>query len=47
MPASMGVDPQRKTGSLFPEEKEQILSQHVRVPGGVQVEALCLEPFSE
>lgn len=30
-----GVDPHRKTGSLFPEEEEQILSQRVRVPGGV------------
>lgn len=32
-----GCDPHRKTGSLFPEEEEQILSQRVRVPGGVQM----------
>lgn len=41
------MDPQRKTGSLLPE-KEQILSQHVRVPGGVQISTSGpLEPFSE
>lgn len=44
------MDPQRNTGSPFPEEEEeQILSQHVRVPGGVQtgLRALCPEPLSQ
>lgn len=43
-----GVDPQRSAGSPFPEEEEQILGQHVRVPAGVQVlRALCPEPLSQ